>query len=86
MLTRSPRRSAAVLLCFMASVLLAGAQTKRIKPPAGVERQKETVRVMNRLMRAGYSSPAIFKLLRGWKVEAPVEETAEDDGYGLPEF
>lgn len=34
MLTRSPRRSLIVLLCFMASVLLAGAQTKRIKTPA----------------------------------------------------
>ena len=56
---------------------------KRIKQPV---EQKEVVRVMNRLMRAGYSSTAIFKLLRSWKVAPPVEEVAEDDGYGLPEF
>ena len=57
-------------------------EKKRIKQPV---EQKEVVRVMNRLMRAGYSSTAIFKLLRGWKVEV-AEEPVEDDGYGLPEF
>jgi hypothetical protein len=31
---------------------------------------------MGRLLRAGYSSPAIFKLLRGWKVE--LDETELD--------
>jgi regulatory protein len=57
-------------------------ERKRIPQPA---EQKEVVRVMNRLMRAGYSSTAIFKLLRSWKVA--VEESAvEDDGYDLPEF
>ena len=40
-------------------------EKKRIKQPSGVDAQKQTVRVMNRLMRAGYSSTAIFKLLRG---------------------
>ncbi len=61
-------------------------EKKRIKQPSGVDVQKGTVRVMNRLMRAGYSSGAIYKLMRAWKVEAPVEEMDEEDGYGLPEF
>jgi regulatory protein len=58
-------------------------EKKRIPQPAG---EKETVRVMNRLMRAGYSSGAIFKLFRSWKVEVP--ETGGDSvQYGdLPEF
>ncbi len=57
-------------------------ERKRIKQPSGPDVQKETVRVMNRLMRAGYSSSAIFKLLRSWKVEVQ-ESDMEDD---LPEF
>jgi regulatory protein len=50
---------------------------KRMQRPV---EKKETVRVMNRLMRAGYSPGAIFKLLREWEVpaEALVEEV--DDG------
>jgi regulatory protein len=48
-------------------------ERKRIQPPKD---QKETVRAMNRLIRAGYGSSAIFKLLRSWKVEVP-EETAD---------
>ena len=64
-------------------------ERKRIKPPSGAEAQKESVRIMNRLMRAGYSSTAIFKLLRGWKVE--VVEGGDSDTYAergddLPEF
>ncbi len=58
-------------------------ERKRIQKPAD---QKETVRIMNRLMRAGYSSGAIFKLFRAWKVEAP-DPTGDSDQYGdLPEF
>lgn len=45
---------------------------KRMKQPSGPEAKKETVRTMNRLMRAGFSSNAIFKVLRAWG--APVEE------------
>ena len=45
---------------------------KRIKQPSGADVKKETVRTMNRLMRAGFSSNAIFKVLRAWG--APVEE------------
>jgi regulatory protein len=56
---------------------------KRIQQPS---EQKEVLRVMNRLMRAGYSSGAIFRMLRSWKVEVP-EVAADSDQYGdLPEF
>jgi regulatory protein len=50
---------------------------KRMKQPAD---QKETARAMNRLLRAGFSSNAIFKLLRAWGViveETEVEEAPE---------
>jgi regulatory protein len=61
-------------------------ERKRIKQPV---EQKEVVRVMNRLMRAGYSSTAIFKLLRSWKVAVP-ESGDDSDSYAerddLPEF
>jgi regulatory protein len=56
-------------------------ERRRIQRP---EDQKTTVRVMNRLMRAGYGSNAIFKLLRAWKVEVPEADAEEDEG--LPEF
>ena len=46
---------------------------KRMKQPSGPNAQKETVRTMNRLMRAGFSSTAIYKVLRAWGV--PVEES-----------
>nr|WP_179490001.1 regulatory protein RecX [Granulicella arctica] len=50
---------------------------KRMKQPVD---QKETARTMNRLMRAGFSSTAIFKVLRAWGVE--VEESgADSDSY-----
>lgn len=45
------------------------AERKRIKPPVT---EKETARIMGRLLRAGFSSTAIWKLLRSWKVD--VEE------------
>jgi regulatory protein len=48
---------------------------KRMKQPSGPDTRKETVRTMNRLIRAGFSSAAIFKVLRDWG--APVEEIAE---------
>ena len=59
---------------------------KRIKQPSGAEAQKETVRVMNRLMRAGFSSNAIFKVLKAWNLteEAVVgmeESGADSDSY-----
>jgi len=59
---------------------------KRMKQPQGIDSKKETVRIMNRLLRAGFTSNAIFKLLRSWNVEAPIEESDEIDGEDLPEF
>ena len=67
---------------------------KRMKKPGGVNVQKETARVMGRLMRAGFSSSAIYKVLREWDLpeEAmPVEGGADSDSYAagdedLPEF
>jgi len=61
-------------------------ERKRMQPPAGPDVQKQTIRLMNRLMRAGYSSSAIFKLLRNWKVATPEEDDGELDGYDLPAF
>ncbi len=52
---------------------------KRIKPPAN---EKETARTLGRLLRAGFSSTAIWKLLRSWKVEVDEEtdlEPTEDE-------
>lgn len=48
---------------------------KRMKPPSGEKAQKETARTMNRLLRAGFSSRAIYKVLREW--ELPQELTDE---------
>jgi regulatory protein len=67
---------------------------KRMKKPSGVNAQKEAARVMGRLMRAGFSSSAIYKVLREWDLpeEAiPVEGGADSDSYAerdedLPEF
>jgi regulatory protein len=58
-----------------------------MKQPSGENAQKETVRVMNRLMRAGFSSNSIFKVLRAWDVPVDViegigEGGADSDSYG----
>jgi regulatory protein len=66
-------------------VALARAFCEKKRIPRPVE-QKEVVRVMNRLMRAGYSSNAIFKLFKAWKLEVPEDAAVEPDGYDLPEF
>lgn len=52
-------------------------ERKRIKQPKD---QKETVRVMNRLVRAGYSAGAIFKMLRNWDVAAEALPDGDSDG------
>ncbi len=62
-------------------------ERKRIRKPV---EQKDSVRIMNRLMRAGYSSNAIFKLFKQWRVEVP-ETGADSDSYAekdydLPDF
>jgi len=67
---------------------------KRMQAPSGADAQKQTARVMGRLARAGFSTGAIFKVLRAWNLpeEAmPVEGGADSDTYaeaedGLPEF
>ena len=54
---------------------------KRMKQPSGENVQKETARMMNRLLRAGFSPGAIYKVLREWNVEVDeveVEEGAEE--------
>jgi regulatory protein len=45
---------------------------KRMKQPSGDKAEKETARVMGRLLRAGFSAGTVFKVLREWGV--PVEE------------
>jgi regulatory protein len=47
---------------------------KRMKPPAN---DKETTRTMGRLLRAGFSSSAVFKVLRQWGI--PIEEFEVED-------
>lgn len=51
---------------------------KRMKQPSGANAQKETVRAMNRLMRAGFSSRAIYKVLREWELPEDVAEEMEE--------
>ena len=50
---------------------------KRIQPPAT---DKEVARVMGRLMRAGFGSPTIWKLLRGWQIEVTESDVEETSG------
>ena len=50
-------------------------ERKRIRKPAN---EKETARVMRRLVAAGFSTGTIYKVLRQWNV--PEEELAALDG------
>jgi regulatory protein len=52
---------------------------KRMKQPSGEKAQKETGRMMNRLLRAGFSPGAIYKVLREWNVE--VSEIDVEDPF-----
>jgi regulatory protein len=61
-------------------------EKKRIRQPEGVDSKKETARVINRLLRAGFSSNATFKLLRSWNVAAPEEVLEETPSEDSPEF
>ena len=58
---------------------LAFCERKRMQPPGS---EKETARIMGRLMRAGFSSNAIWKLLRGWKVPIEEADVEAPDGEG----
>jgi regulatory protein len=57
---------------------------KRMKKPEGdpEKKQKETARVMRRLMAAGFSSKAVWAVLRGWGAsdieEVDVEESSSE--------
>ena len=56
---------------------------KRMKRPEGEDAKKQAARVMGRLMRAGFSAGAIFKVLREWDVEVDeVEEPQADADEG----
>jgi regulatory protein len=52
---------------------------KRMKQPSGPNVQKESTRMMNRLLRAGFSPGSIYKVLREWNVE--VEEVDVEDSF-----
>ena len=45
---------------------------KRMKQPTGEKAKQEAARVMGRLLRAGFSASAVYKVLHAWGV--PVEE------------
>jgi len=53
---------------------------KRMKQPSGENAQKETVRTMNRLLRAGFSSGAIFKVLKAWDLPEEILAGVEEGG------
>lgn len=52
-------------------------ERKRMKPPVG---EKELAKAMRRLMAAGFSSKAIWKVLRGWGAEVEEVDVVEDGG------
>jgi regulatory protein len=53
-------------------------ERKRIRKP---ENEKETARVMRRLVAAGFSTGTIYKVLRKWNV--PEESLAALDGMDM---
>ena len=52
---------------------------KRMKRPEGEDAKKQASRIMGRLMRAGFSAGAIFKVLREWNVEVDEIEDPEPE-------
>jgi regulatory protein len=58
-------------------------ERKRIPKP---KNEKEAARVMRMLMRAGFSSPTIFRILKKWNVDeaalAAIESTEPDEDTG----
>src|SRR6202034_542825 len=50
---------------------------KRMKQPSGENAQKETAQTMNRLLRAGFSSRAVYKVLREWELPEEAVEGLE---------
>ncbi len=55
-------------------------ERKRMQAPTN---DKEVARVTGRLMRAGFGSAAIWKVLRGWSVD--LDETAIEELEDVPE-
>src|SRR5271170_4801972 len=53
---------------------------KRMKQPSGENAKKETARAMNRLLRAGFSSRAVYKVLREWDLPEGAVEGMEAGG------
>ena len=53
---------------------------KRMKRPEGEDAKKQAARIMGRLMRAGFSASAIFKVLREWDIEVDEVEEPEIEG------
>jgi regulatory protein len=53
---------------------------KRMKRPEGEDAKKQAARIMGRLMRAGFSAGAIFKVLREWDIEVDEVEEPEIEG------
>ena len=58
---------------------------KRMKQPSGENAQKETARAMNRLLRAGFSSRTVYKVLREWDVPEGLVEGMEGETEGFVE-
>src|SRR3984885_15929548 len=60
---------------------------KRMKQPSGENAQKETARTIYRVQRGGFSSRAIYKVLREWELPEEAIEgmeaggSADSDGY-----
>ena len=55
-------------------------ERKRMKPPTD---EKETARIVRRLVRAGFSTGTIFKVLRSWKVDEEALVGARHDVAAL---
>jgi regulatory protein len=53
---------------------------KRMKQPAGEKAEQEAARVMGRLLRAGFSAGAVFKVLREWGVAVEEVDVEEQEG------
>jgi regulatory protein len=59
---------------------------KRMKQPSGENAQKETARAMNRLLRAGFSSRAVYKVLQEWDLPVELMEGMEAGGVEAEVF
>ena len=53
------------------------AERKRMRKPEG---EKETARAMRRLVAAGFSTRAVWAVLRGWGAEVEEVDVAADGG------